>query len=140
MKKILSIVLSVLMLINALGITTFAGTYSQDGNTYTSNDPSDLPVSDGDKVWEGPTLQSTCDKEAHTHSNSCYELTCGGLSLTHWFHRDSCYDKTKLVCTKEEHQHSSLERMVARILGLRYRKRCYGYERGVCSYSRRCER
>lgn len=108
MKKILSIVLSVLMLINALGITTLAGTYSQDGNTYTSNDPSDLPVPDGDKVWEGPTHQSTCDKEAHTHSNSCYELTCGGLSLTHWFHRDSCYDKTKLVCTKEEHQHSSL--------------------------------
>ena len=69
MKKILSIVLSVLMLINALGITTLAGTYSQDGNTYTSNDPSDLPVPDGDKVWEGPTLQSTCDKEAHTHSN-----------------------------------------------------------------------
>jgi len=96
------------MLINALGITTFAGTYSQDGRTYTSTNPADLPTSNGDTVWQGPIHQSTCDKDEHTHSNSCYELTCGGLSLTHWFHRDSCYDRTKLVCTEEAHQHSAL--------------------------------
>ncbi len=107
MKKILSIVLSVLMLINALGITTFAGTYSQDGRTYTSADPSDLPTPSGDTVWEGPTVQSSCDKTAHTHSNSCYQLTCGGISISHWWHTNSCYDFNTRVCGMEEHQHSS---------------------------------
>ena len=107
MKKILSIVLSVLFLVNALGITTFAGTYSQDGRTYTSTDPSDLPAENGDTVWEGPVAQYSCDEDVHTHSNSCYRLTCGGTSITHWWHSDSCYDKTDIICGKSEHQHSS---------------------------------
>ena len=107
MKKILSFVLSVLMLVNALGLTSFAGEYSTDGNTYISANPSDLPTSNGDKVWKGPTLQSNCGKEAHTHSNSCYKQTCGGISFSHWWHNDSCYDFNTLECGKEEHQHSS---------------------------------
>ena len=63
MKRLLSVVLSVLMLINALGLTSLAGTYSQDGNTYVSADPTDLPIADGDKVWQGPSLETVCEKE-----------------------------------------------------------------------------
>lgn len=54
--------------------------------------------------------QLVCGKEAHTHSveNGCYELECpyGGLSIRHWWHNESCYDKSHTICGKEEHRHT----------------------------------
>lgn len=110
-KRLISIVVCLCLLVSmlpAFSISAFAGTYN--GDTYISNSPTDLPAEDGDTVWSGPEVTSTCDKTVHIHTNSnCYELTCGGLSLLHWFHRDSCYDKTTPICGLQEHQHNEAE-------------------------------
>lgn len=47
----------------------------------------------------------TCEKEEHTHDDSCYEsvLICTEEAEEHE-HDDSCYED-KLICEKEEHTH-----------------------------------
>lgn len=47
----------------------------------------------------------TCEKEEHTHDDSCYEsvLICTEEAEEHG-HDDSCYED-KLICEKEEHTH-----------------------------------
>lgn len=47
----------------------------------------------------------TCEKEEHTHDDSCYEsvLICAEEAEEHE-HDDSCYED-KLICEKEEHTH-----------------------------------
>ncbi len=114
-RRILSWVIALSMILSMLPIQVFAADYDSAGDTYASdtNDPTQLPTPGSDGlVWEGPETSSICGKTAHTHTrNSCYERICGGISWTHFYHTDACYSDT-LLCTLEEHQHSSS---------------CYGY-------------
>lgn len=63
----------------------------------------DLSVLTVNAAEEEKTL--TCEKEEHTHDDSCYEsvLICTEEAEEHE-HDDSCYED-KLICEKEEHTH-----------------------------------
>ena len=113
-KRLLAALLTLAMLLSMVppGIVAEAAdtVYNTAGQTYSqaTNDPSTLPAITGSGlVWAGPEHTSTCTTSEHTHSNSCYEMTCGGTSWSHWRHTNSCYNFNNMTCTRNEHQHSS---------------------------------
>lgn len=44
----------------------------------------------------------TCGSEEHTHSEEKCGVNCGGTSLKHWWHNESCY-----TCGKQSHTHTN---------------------------------
>ena len=111
-KRIFSMLLAIVMVVGLLPVTVLADSAEpwEVGDTYVSLDASDTPpvenIPEG-AHWHGPEIEHQCTTPEHAHSTQqgCYgsEL-CGGLSLSHWWHRDSCYGST-LVCEMEEHAH-----------------------------------
>lgn len=109
-KRWLSFLLALTLVLGMIPNAAVTVQAAEIGDTHTqsSNDPSELPVLEDGQVWSGPESVSVCSTPEHSHSNSCYLLTCDReIGLYHWWHSYSCYDHDQLVCTQQVHQHSS---------------------------------